>query len=132
MKEELKYFQYEGTPSTEFAWEKIRYIGELLKAEKKSEKEEKKKKKEKTRKINVPLNMCKDINEMLPCHEIDYMGFYETIIDDKLYIIDIYKTTDMKFFVRITNIDGDKYEVIDFNEFKKKHSQPNLFNFFDI
>lgn len=132
MNEDPKYFHYEGTPSTEFAWEKIRYIGELLKAEKKSEKEEKKKKSERTRKINVPLNMCKDISELMPCHEIDYTGFYETFIDNKYYIFDIYKTTDMKFFVSIVDVTDDGYELVNFCDFKKKYAQPNLFDFFDI
>ena len=134
MNEDPKYFHYEGVPSTEFAWEKIRYIGELLKAEKRKEKEEKenKKKKERTRTLNVPMHLCKDINELTSEHIVDTINFYETVFNNKHYIFDIYKTTDMKFFIRITDVTDNAYNILDFNDFKKKYAQPNLFDYFDI
>lgn len=113
-------------------WNNIKFIQKQLAEEKKIEKEKEKQKKEKTRRINVPLNYCNDYNDLTLNDNIEYTNFYSTRINGHDYIIDIYKTTENKFFIKMTDITNEHYKNIDFNEFKKNNMQPSLFDFFNI
>lgn len=96
------------------------------------QKQKDKKKKKKQRPIKIPIEFCKDIRELTQDRSIDSINYYTTKINDKEYIIDIIKTSDMKFFIKITDISNNDYNEIDFYEFKKNYVQPSLFDFFDI
>lgn len=113
-------------------WNNIDFINKLLREEKKADKNKENKKKEKTRRIKVPLNFCYDYNDITTDEIIEYTNFYNTIINGHDYIIDIYRTTDNKFYVKIVDITNNNYKEIDFKEFKKKNAQPSLFDFFNI
>lgn len=113
----------------------IELVKEQIRKEKQLEEEQKqkdKKKKNKQRQIKIPIEFCKDIKELTPDKSIDSINYYTTKINDKEYIIDIIKTSDMKFFIKITDISNNDYKEIDFYEFKKNYVQPSLFDFFDI
>ena len=118
-------------------WAEISAIKEQLEKEKQAEEDKKEaqkeanKKKGRTRPLKIPIEKCKDIKELTADKTIENSNFYVSKIDDKNYLIDIIKTSDMQFYVRITDI-TDGYEEIDFNEFKKKYAQPSLFDFWNI
>lgn len=84
------------------------------------------------RPVLIPLRMCKDVKDITSDKHIEYINFYKTRIENNDYLIDIYKTSDMMFYVQMFNITDDNYEQVDFNEFKRKHMQPSLYDFFDI
>ena len=82
--------------------------------------------------LKVPLSMCRSMNEIKHGEHILYGGYYEHHFDGKDLLIDILKTDANRFYVRITDTTDDKYDEIDFNEFKRKYAQPTLFDFLDI
>ena len=121
-----------GEEKLNAVWNNIKYIKLQLIEEKKIEKEnEKNKKKENKRRIQIPLDYCRDINELTKDKTISYIGFYEQNINGNTYIFDIIGTIDKQFYVRVTNTTNE-YVEIDFNKFKAKYCQPSLFSFFDI
>ena len=87
--------------------------------------------KKRTKTIDIPLTLCKDMKELTPNKSIESINFYKTNINDKEYLIDIIRTSNMNYYVRITDVTNG-YDEIDFNEFKKKYGQPSLFDFWDI
>lgn len=115
-------------------WNNIEFIKNELRQEKKIEKEkEKQTKNKKKRKIKVPLNYCFDYNDITLNDNIENINFYETTFNRRRYIVDMYKTMNKKYFVKLVDITDGIYEDINFNEFKKKYMQPNLFDdFFNI
>ena len=97
--------------------------------EKKNNKETKPKQK---RKVKIPIQYCKSINEIQSDEEVDIINYYPITLDNHEYIIDVISTKQKHFYVRITDITNG-YKEIDFYEFKNKYSQPSLFdNFFNI
>lgn len=125
-------FELDEDKKREIIWNNIRFLKKQSVEEKKIEKEKEKQKKEKTRRIKIPLNYCYDYNEITIDDNIEYINFYDTKINGHDYLIDIYKTTDNKFYVKIVDISDGNYKNVDFNEFKKKNAQPSLFDFFNI
>lgn len=113
-------------------WNNIIFIKNQLIEEKKIEKNKENIKKEKKRRIKVPLNYCYDYNDITTDEIIEYTNFYDTKINGHNCIIDMYKTTDNKFYVKIIDISNNDYKEVDFKEFKKKNAQPSLFDFFNI
>lgn len=91
----------------------------------------KKKSKKKERQLKVPISLCRSINDIKSDETIIYHNFYNDIIDRNEYIIDIYKTDANNFYIDITDITNG-YTKIDFYEFKRKHSEPTLFDYLDI
>jgi hypothetical protein len=125
-------FELDEDKKREIIWNNIRFLKKQSAEEKKIEKEKEKQKKEKTRRIKIPLNYCYDYNEITIDENIEYINFYDTRINGHDYLIDIYKTTDNKFYIKIVDISDGNYKNVDFNEFKKKYAQPSLFDFFNI
>lgn len=95
------------------------------------EKDKDKKTKRTKRIIKVPLSYCKDIKHFNN-DEIESLNYYNIVLDGHEYIVDIMCTTNKQYYVRIVDITNG-YISIDFNEFKAKYVQPNLFDdFFNI
>lgn len=92
---------------------------------------QKKENKESKRNVKIPILLCKDIKYIGENETITFCNFYETTINNNDFIIDIYRTDINNYYVSITDITNG-YELIDFNEFKQKYSQPTLFDFLDI
>ena len=125
-------FDLDEDKKRQIIWNNIRYLKKQSAEEKKIEKEKEKQKKEKTRRVKIPLNYCYDYNKITIDDNIAYMNFYETRINGHDYIIDIYKTTENKFYIKMVDISDGNYKNVDFNKFKKKNMQPSLFDFFNI
>ena len=94
-------FDWNEVEKRKALWNNIKFITNQLKEEKKIEKEKEKQKKEKTRRLNIPLNYCHDYNDLTLNDNIEYTNFYSTRINGHDYIIDIYKTTDNNFFIKM-------------------------------
>lgn len=86
----------------------------------------------KNRITKVSISDCLSMDMLTSDSEIAMINFYEDIIDDVHYIIDIISTKNKKFYVRMTDVTDGKYEDVDFNEFKKKYAQPTLFDLWNI
>ena len=88
------------------------------------------KKKLKKRILKVPISDCYSMSQL--SGEIATVNYYETMIDNVNYLIDIISTKDKRFYVRMTDITNNRYEEIDFDKFKMKYKQPTLFDLWNI
>lgn len=86
----------------------------------------------KERTLKIPLQLCSSIKVFPKGKTIEKINYYIAHVGNIDYLIDIFGTTDKYFYVNITDVTDNKYEEVDFNEFKRKYMQPSLFDFFDI
>lgn len=115
----------------EYIWNQIYWIKnqKFGQEEKKDNKETKPKRK---RKLKIPLQCCKGINELQENEDIKMINYYSLKINSKEYLFDIISTKQGHFYVNVVDI-TDGYNEIDFYDFKNKYCQPTLFDdFFEI
>ena len=86
----------------------------------------------KQRYLKVSASLCKPMSEFNRSEHIVYIGSYMETIKKNDYLIDIIQTENNNFYVRTIDVTDNKYDEIPFDEFKRKYTQPTLFDFLDI
>lgn len=111
-------------------WKMIKYIEQIRIGQEKDD-DKKEKSKKRRRPIQIPLTAVKDIKDIGKDEEIVYMNFYTTQYNNREYMIDIYRTNNNNFYVRIADV-SDRYVEISVDELKKKTSIQLTIDFLDI